>query len=375
MPILPVLHTQRLLMKILDGEAAGLVLDYYLRNRAFHQPWFAERPDFVFTLKQQKASLEQEHADYLAGRAIPFWLFLKSDPGRIIGRLAFTSIVRGCFHSCFMAYHLDAACQGQGLAAEAAQAAIPVLFRDFGLHRIEANIMPANRRSVAFAERLGFELEGWACRYLKINGQWEDHLHYVLLADGPQRQEPAADHPVLETGTLCLRPLLPADLPAACEYYSRNRDYLEAWNPPPEGDLGSLAGWQHLAAAARRGQAAKTRLLLGLFLKDHPERVSGLIDFQDIRPLPCSCCELGFSIDQLLAGHGLMLEALKESIGYVCARFCLRRINARCLSGNTRSLRLLELLGFQREGLSRQALYLAGQWHDVVLLALLPDSY
>jgi ribosomal-protein-alanine N-acetyltransferase len=185
MPDLPVLETPRLLLRLLDEHEASAVLDYYRRNRVFHQIWFPARSDSVFTLKQQQLNLASERADYLAGRAVPFWLACRADPERIIGRLAFTQIVHGAFQSAFLAYHLDEACQGSGLACEAGQAAIPRLFEDFGLHRLEANIMPRNHRSIALAERLGFELEGMSTRYLKINGIWEDHLHYVRLADGP----------------------------------------------------------------------------------------------------------------------------------------------------------------------------------------------
>ena len=201
---LPILRTERLLLKILDKSAAAQVLDYYQRNRAFHQPWFAERPDQIFTLRQQEHNLAKEYEDYKAGRAVPFWLSLQSDPDRIIGRFAFTSIVHGCFDSCFLAYHLDQDCQGRGLAQEAGQAAIPLMFRDFKLHRIEANIMPANSRSIALAERLGFQLEGLSRQYLKINGRWEDHLHYVLLAGEGQFQASRKENAACKTPALSI---------------------------------------------------------------------------------------------------------------------------------------------------------------------------
>ncbi|MDW7659443.1 MAG: GNAT family N-acetyltransferase, partial [Bacillota bacterium] len=98
---------------------------------------------------------------------------------------AFTQIIYGGLRSAFMAWHLDQAFQHQGLAFEAAQAAICRMFDDFGLHRLEAAILPGNSRSIDLAKRLGFELEGVSPRYLQINGVWEDHLRYVRLSDGP----------------------------------------------------------------------------------------------------------------------------------------------------------------------------------------------
>jgi ribosomal-protein-alanine N-acetyltransferase len=43
--------------------------------------------------------------------------------------------------------------------------------------------MPRNLRSRRVVEKLGFVEEGLAKQYLKINGVWEDHIHYVLLND------------------------------------------------------------------------------------------------------------------------------------------------------------------------------------------------
>ncbi len=383
---LPVYRTDRLLLKILGKGSALQVLDYYRRNRAFHQPWFAERPDSVFTLHQQESNLAKELEDFAAGRAVPFWLASQDDPVRIIGRFAFTSIIRGCFDSCYLAYHLDQDCQGLGYAQEAGESAIPLMFRDFRLHRIEANIMPANSHSIALAERLGFRLEGLSPRYLKINGRWEDHLHYVRLANenlfgqqaGRPEPEPGAILPAaasLESGSLLLRTLDTGDLAACVDYSERNRDYLAVWNPAFTQDMAGLDGWQRLIAGAVRDLAGNRRLFLGVFLPDQPDRLVGTIDFRSIQPLPFSSGEVGFSIDRLLSGRGLMLEALSLAIGYAFARFGLRRITASVCAGNERSLKLLPILGFVREGLARQAAHVGGTWQDVVSLALLKDEF
>ena len=55
------------------------------------------------------------------------------------------------------------------------------MFEEIKIHRIEANIMPINIVSIKVIEKLGFENEGLAKKYLKVNGIWEDHFHYVKL--------------------------------------------------------------------------------------------------------------------------------------------------------------------------------------------------
>ncbi len=69
------------------------------------------------------------------------------------------------------------------MAQEAVRELLKIGFNEMGLHRIEANIMPANTPSRTLARRLGFREEGYARGYLAIAGKWEDHIHYVMLAE------------------------------------------------------------------------------------------------------------------------------------------------------------------------------------------------
>ena len=66
---------------------------------------------------------------------------------------------------------------------EAVQKIIEFAFQEVKLHRIEGNVMPKNLASRAILKKCNFICEGISKKYLKINGIWEDHLHYVLLND------------------------------------------------------------------------------------------------------------------------------------------------------------------------------------------------
>jgi ribosomal-protein-alanine N-acetyltransferase len=52
-----------------------------------------------------------------------------------------------------------------------------------GLHRVEINIRPENRNSRRVVEKLGFREEGLRPRFLHIDGDWRDHLVYVLTTE------------------------------------------------------------------------------------------------------------------------------------------------------------------------------------------------
>jgi len=56
-------------------------------------------------------------------------------------------------------------------------------FKQLKLHRLEANIQPRNRASIALVKRAGFVREGYSKRYLKVCGQWRDHERWAILSE------------------------------------------------------------------------------------------------------------------------------------------------------------------------------------------------
>ena len=64
---------------------------------------------------------------------------------------------------------------------EALQLTNRYVFEETRLHRIMAGYLPHNDRSGNLLQRLGFEREGYARKYLKINGVWEDHILTSLI--------------------------------------------------------------------------------------------------------------------------------------------------------------------------------------------------
>lgn len=175
-------ETERLILKIVDESQAEKILDYYLRNKDFLDGWEPKKKDEYYTIDNHRKLINLDLKSIEEGKLFRVWIF-KKNADKIIGTIAFNNIVRGAFLSCHLGYKLDVDELNQGYITEALQRAIHIAFEDFGLHRIEANIMPRNTRSLRVVEKLGFYNEGLAYKYLKINGKWEDHIHMVLLND------------------------------------------------------------------------------------------------------------------------------------------------------------------------------------------------
>ena len=176
-------ETERLLLRTLDCSYVDLTADYYLRNKSFLEEWESAKDEAFYTRQFQQEQLRNDLLRMESGDALRLWIFKKGEEHRTIGCIAFNNIVRGAFLSCHLGYKLDHEEANRGYITEAVRKGIDIMFQEYGLHRIEANIMPRNKRSLRVTEKLGFYNEGLACQYLKINGKWEDHVHMVLLND------------------------------------------------------------------------------------------------------------------------------------------------------------------------------------------------
>lgn len=140
-------------------------------SRRLHRPWVTA-PDSAeaFSRYLQRFDGESHHG------------FLVETPERLVGAIHLTNIVMGAFRSGYLGYYAFAGATGQGLMTQGLNAVVRHAFKQLGLHRVEANIQPANHASIALARRCGFQLEGYSPRYLKIGGRWRDHERWARLA-------------------------------------------------------------------------------------------------------------------------------------------------------------------------------------------------
>jgi ribosomal-protein-alanine N-acetyltransferase len=155
-------------------RSAEAFLDAVRRSRALHGRW-AYPPS---TLKQYRAYVQRvrkpTHVSQLVCTA----------DASLAGVININEIVRGSFRSGYLGYYAFVPYDGRGYMREGLGKVIGLAFRKYGLHRLEANIQPDNRRSIALVRRLGFEREGYSPRYLKIAGRWRDHERWALTQEG-----------------------------------------------------------------------------------------------------------------------------------------------------------------------------------------------
>lgn len=175
--------TSRLTLVPARDDFGGILRDFYLDNRSHLQPWEPLRSDSFFDLNEIHRRLHSMEANSASGNALHLFLFL-DETGELVGECNFTNIARGPFQACHLGFSLGRRFEGKGLMYEALATAIPYVFASLGLHRVMANYRPENVRSGRLLQRLGFEREGLARSYLKINGVWTDHVLTSVINEG-----------------------------------------------------------------------------------------------------------------------------------------------------------------------------------------------
>ena len=148
-------------------------------SRALHHPW-AYPPERGDQFDELVARARREDVVTL--------LACRNEDDAIGGVFTISQIVRGAFQSAYLGYYGHARYTGQGYMAAGLDQVLEHAFGALALHRIEANIQPANKPSVALARGAGFRLEGFSPRYLLIGGRWRDHERYAITAEERRRR-------------------------------------------------------------------------------------------------------------------------------------------------------------------------------------------
>ncbi len=171
--------------------------------------------------------------------------------------------------------------------------------------------------------------------------------------------------PELPAGRVKLRSLTEADVPSLFAVFS-DPEVMRYWSSEPMTGEGEARA---LLDDIRGHFAAGTLFQWGVALVTD-DRVVGTctllhLDVRNRRG------EIGYALARERWGKGLMTEALTALLDYAFTALGLHRVEADVDPENAASLRLLERLGFTREGVLRERWLVGGRAHDSVMLGLL----
>ncbi len=148
--------------------------------RPFEPRWTeADLGQRVFATRVRRAREEAEE-----GTDYSLFIFLSGDGQEtLVGGITLSNIRRRAAQFVNLGYWMGQQYAGQGMMTQAVGLSLPFVFDTLDLHRIHAAFLPGNMASRRVLEKNGFTEEGFAEKYLQINGRWEDHVLFGLTRE------------------------------------------------------------------------------------------------------------------------------------------------------------------------------------------------
>jgi ribosomal-protein-alanine N-acetyltransferase len=180
-PTRPLIRTQNLVLRAPQATdyAAWAVLR--IESREFLTPWEPTWHEDDLTRASFRLRVKRAAREIAADEAYSLFI-LDARTDALLGGLTLGLVRRGVAQACTLGYWMGQRHAGRGHMTEAVRGALRFAFADLALHRVEAACLPNNEASRRLLERVGFQREGLARAYLRINGAWTDHLLYAALA-------------------------------------------------------------------------------------------------------------------------------------------------------------------------------------------------
>lgn len=173
--------------------------------------------------------------------------------------------------------------------------------------------------------------------------------------------------------TVTLRVPEMADYEAWADLRETSRAFLTPWEPAwPEDDL-TRAAFRRRISRYRQDWRDDAGYAL-LVQRNEDGALLGGLTLTQVRRGVAQTISLGYWMGERHAGKGYMGAAVRLVCPFAFMRLGFRRIEAACVPHNMASVRLLERVGFTREGLARDYLCINGRWVDHALYALLKSD-
>jgi ribosomal-protein-alanine N-acetyltransferase len=151
-------------------------------SRYFLTPWEPTWPSDALNENAYLRRVRRLATEWKTDEGYSFHVFQK-ERGCLVGGIGLTQVKRGVAQIGTLGYWVGEPFQGRGYITEAVKLISRFAFTQLNLHRVEAACLPENIASRRVLEKAGFVREGYARLYLRIAGDWRDHLTFALLQE------------------------------------------------------------------------------------------------------------------------------------------------------------------------------------------------
>lgn len=178
----------------------------------------------------------------------------------------------------------------------------------------------------------------------------------------------------INTERLDLRVLTKHSADIVLDFYIRNRDIFEKYEPVIGDDFYTVAHQQKVLDFEYQNILKMNMIRYWIFEKDNPCRIIGTVSYRNIvRPIYESCT-VGYKMDREYKNKGYCSEALCASIPLLAKELGIHRFEALILPDNAPSIHMVENLGFKFEGILRDKIIIGGERLDHCMYAYLANN-
>jgi len=159
-----------------------------------------------------------------------------------------------------------------------------------------------------------------------------------------------------------LRPLAEDDFESYREVRTRCHDWLNIWEPTvdsvPMDTTSTSEHFNQRVSAFERGAHFDSSVTIGTIVRG-----------------PFQSCLLGYWVDEKFAGRGFAPEAVSAVVDYGLSSLGFQRIEVAIVPRNKSSIRVVEKLGFEFEGISKEYIEVAGVREDHARYCITPRTW
>ncbi len=151
-------------------------------SRAFLTPWEPAWPTDALSRASFRRRIARYAMDWRTDQGYSFFIFRQSDDA-LLGGIGLSNVRRGVAETGSLGYWIGECHARQGFMLEALRLSLDFSFQRLRLHRVEAACLPTNLPSRGLLAKAGFREEGYAQKYLCIDGIWQDHVLFAMLQE------------------------------------------------------------------------------------------------------------------------------------------------------------------------------------------------
>ena len=167
-----------------------------------------------------------------------------------------------------------------------------------------------------------------------------------------------------------LRFLEERDATAKLELNLRNRSFFESYLTTRTEDFYTFEYQLNSIKSCLASKEKDSGYFWGVFLTDSDDLI-GNVSLTEVVRGPLQSCWLGYSLDKAQNGRGYTTEAVRLILNYAFQTLRLHRIEAGVMPHNSASIRVLEKVGFEKEGLSKKNVLINDKWEDHLHFAII----